>query len=244
MVAIVAALFDEVSELVNRLVIDKSSQPTHYRGKIGGVEVALLLVRPGFRKKKEFRRFMMSAPFERLINIGFAGALKPSLQLAEICPISKVIPQESLSAKTKGPPLLLGIPGAPESGFCIVEASKPVFSFDDKEELHLRSRADLVDMESAELLRQLALLKKEGLTLQPEIIKIVGDAMADEKFLEKEELMRPFFSTFGWSNQLKIALKTGPAFFPLYFRKRKLQRTLYSALLEVLLRTPPQETIR
>jgi len=232
MVAVVAALFDETWELIRRLEIDKSSPVTHYRGKISGVEIALLLVKPGFRKKKEFLRWLQSGRFERLINIGLAGALRNDLSLGHVCPIGRVSHGKHLFE------LPQSHQRAPEGAFHVIQTDSPVFSYDEKEDLRLRSGADLVDMESGTLLELTTRPDQNKDELQPEIIKIIGDAMGDERFLGREQAFRGWFSTFGWRHKLKIAREVGLSFFPLYFRKRKLQRIIFSALLNALAHPP------
>lgn len=212
MFGVVAALFDEVYEVISQLEPSREGGTPHYVGTIAGRDVKLFLCRPGFQRKKEFANWVSSNHFEALINIGFAGALLPEFAIGDIC----------RAAPLRG--------DSTAEGLKIAKASRPIFGMDEKLDLHYKTGAQLVDMESHAIAD---FLKKSNIKVDVFFIKIVGDILGDESYLHREVDLRGYFSSFGFFRKLKIVLKAGPMnFLAMYRKKRFLQKRLNQALVD------------
>lgn len=225
MVGITAALYDEVFELVKGLRREKKDGIYHYHGFIGQSEVSLFLTGPGLKKNKgRLKKWLSLFNFSGIIQTGFCGALRHGYMAGDVCRMDEVFSLEPpgrffLAKDTLPEPAKDGIRQ------CLISVSEPVFKLEDREDLFLSQGAHLVDMESAELL---GIVKEQRPALMKNIrvIKIVGDVAGEEQLMNKEVKMRAYFTSRGFFKKLKIGFLSGPVFFKLYGRKRRLQKVL------------------
>jgi len=221
MVAITCALFDEVYEITRLLKQTKINGVPHYIGKIFDKDVSLFLTKPGLKKKGLLLRWLKLYKFDFVIHTGFAGALQPGFEIGQLCDIERVLHADytehfqvshTQNSKTKQH---------------IITANKPIITIDEKEDLAHSKNATFVDMELWNLYN---LFKENNINTPIVPIKIIGDLVAEDDFLEKEIIFRPYFSSWSWKTKLKILFSLRTHFIPLYKRKRFLQKTLLSCL--------------
>jgi nucleoside phosphorylase len=218
MTGITCALFDEAWELIRRLDPVKKNGVHCFQGTLARKEVSLFLTRPGLKKNSNnFIKWIEGNSFSNIIFSGFCGALSSNYAVGDICTISDVF---SISSDNS-----FKITG--KSLHKIITVNEPVLDMSTRDELQLKYHMDLVDMESAVICD---IMKKAFPTIPFKIVKIVGDVPGEDDLMKHEIAMRAYFSTFGFRNKLKIALKTGLPFFSLYKRKRLLQKTLKTAI--------------
>ncbi|RME91028.1 MAG: hypothetical protein D6767_05895, partial [Candidatus Hydrogenedentota bacterium] len=90
MVAIIIALFDEAYELVRTLSFQKKDGVYYYYGNLQNKKIAVFLCKPRVSSLNKVRRFLSLYPYEAIVNIGFAGSLKPYLQQKEVYSIYRI----------------------------------------------------------------------------------------------------------------------------------------------------------
>lgn len=235
MVGIVIALYDEALPILKRLSFVNENGIRHYRGRLARKEVAVFLCKPGVASLSKVRRFLSLYDYEYFLNIGYAGALKPGLQVGDVLvphTFKKVgLKQNELKPIASGFEQY-GI-GEKGRGCVIVSADKPVF--DSAEKAQLALDADIVDMESYKLAKIFHEQSVPSL-----IVKIIGDSL-DDSFLESETHFRNFFSTKNPKEKFRIWLHTGVfSAFKVYSRKKKLQKILLRTTKSVLQKTIPR----
>ena len=221
MTAIICALYDEAFELLKTLYPAKANGIRYYIGVIKDTPVSLYLSRPGLPNREKIRRFLRLYDFHTCINIGFAGALKNNLEVGQLLKVSEV--QDFCKNKIK----------INKTGVKLTSVNHPVVEVSEKNDLHLLTGSDIVDMEAYRLIELLR--EPEFATIEAQVLKIVGDRLSDRDYLEKEEYMRSYFKSRSIIEKLKIIFNTGVAdFFILYRRKKKLQKKLKSSLFHIL----------
>ncbi len=228
MIGIVAALHEEVYEVISPLSFTKTEGIYHYTGDLFGKKVSLYLCGAGLKRKNKFIRWYTQFHFDYLINIGFAGALRSGYKAGDVLVISRV-KQDGNKRVYDLPPILNYYVN------CDISSSKePIFSLEDKEELYYKTNCELVDMESYPLMEILTSVKggKNKIDLKKLILlKIVGDAAEDALHLKEEVLMRSFFKRKHLLQKLSILKRMKIAnFWFLYKRKRSLQKALSKEL--------------
>jgi len=232
MVAITCALYDEAYEVIRLLKKTKIDGVPHYVGKLLDEDISLFLTKPGFKKKSQFRRWLKLYDFDFIIHTGFAGALKPHFAVGELCHIHTI----SHSNQNKE----FQTPDTKNNSITthkIVTAKKPVITINEKEDLAHKENASFVDMELWNLFN---FVKSENIITPILPVKIIGDLVGEDEFLEKEIIFRPYFSSRNWKIKLQIIFTLGLGFIPLYKRKRFLQKTLLARLKDKLTQTNPK----
>ncbi|MDH5720140.1 MAG: hypothetical protein OEZ13_05880 [Spirochaetia bacterium] len=228
MVGIVAALYDEVYSIVHLLKYTKIEGIPQYTGKINGISVSLYLTKPGLQKISKFQKWQTQHSFRSFINAGFAGALTDNFKHGDAVIAKKVISNktEKFYLKTEKLDKIF----KPKT---LYTTDKPVFSFEDKEDIYYLSKADIVDMEAHKILKASDDIGTK--TDKWHILKIIGDLPGDETFLEKEVSFRDFFTSKSFSKKLNIIKNTGlKTSWLLYKRKKFLQETLYNSLFKLI----------
>lgn len=221
MLGITCALYDEAVEIIKLLHREKSGSVYHYTGTLQGIPVSLFLTGPGLKKNSaKLPGWLNELKITSLIQTGYCGALKTRYRPGDICRIGKV--------STPGNSRIFEMT-AKLHDHEILTVDHPVITLEDRDDLMIKSNADLVDMEAWKICNLVA-KAKPGIKMT--IIKIVGDVPGEETLLKNEINMRSFFRERNMLPRLKIALKTGFPFFELYARKRMLQKTLKAAILD------------
>jgi len=228
MVAVIAALYDEVFLLLRELKYTKIDGIPQYTGKINDVSVALYLCKPAAPKIAKLQKFMKQHPFRFYVNAGFAGSLVTKFEYGDPVFAKKVgsFQKENFFLKPEKMKNLF-------EAHNLVTVNQPVFSLEEKEDTYFLSKAEIVDMEAHRLLKASSDI---GIKLDKwRILKIIGDMPGDEYFLQKEVAFRDFFSSHGFFKKLKIVRNTGirTSWF-LYKRKKFLQKKLYDSLFKIL----------
>lgn len=227
MIGIVAALFDEVYEIIPHLQYKKENGYGKYYGEISGKPVSLLLVSPGIKKKSKFIRWIKNHHFDCIILTGFAGALRPGFQLGDIVQPNRII-------QNKKNPVHLFSENT-TSSLTLYTSSMPILDTEEKEHIHLTFDADIVDMEGYIFYD---LIQRSGYSQNIKIIKIIGDRFGDENLMKKEIYFRKFFLQDinfmnNIRNKMNIISETGLfSSIQLYKHKRFLQKQLLHILKE------------
>ena len=219
MTGIIIALYEEFLPLKYELSFYRVDGVGQYNGFLAGKPVSVCLCGAGLRHRKKLSKWLEQYRFSHIVNIGFAGALSKSLKLGQECVVKTILQKQ-------GRPLDLSV----EEGELLITVDKPVFSYDEKEDIFLSEKAVLVDMEAYKIAEVISMSKKTDLSFFF-VLKIVGDIPGDALYLRKEASFRPFFTRRSMFDRLKIILKTGlkNSLF-LYQRKKFLQRRLYETL--------------
>ena len=214
MIGLIIALYEEAEKIIRQLDFQRIDGVAQYNGFLKGCHVSLHLSGPGVQRRTHIFKWLRQHRFESIINIGYAGALTSGFEAGEICKVS-----ELNRVGEKKIPLNL------KKGFGLVTTDRPVFSYDNKEELFLETNAKLVDMEAYKIAEIIS--EEEGGLSKLEIVKIVGDLPGDALYLRNEELFRGFFSSRSYTKKIRVILKTGLSHsWFLYNRKKKLQNIL------------------
>lgn len=243
MVAVVAALYDEAYLLLKELSYDNTYGVRQYRGLYKGVQLHVYLMRPGIKGINKLIKFCQHQPFSSVVNVGFAGALTKENRIGEIKKVDYVIdfstmkksesrfayhfnsntteyftkiPEESITAKKT----------------ILLTAPYPVFDSLEKEDIHLRTAADLVDMEGYKLAQ---IFETHKIRAPLTLIKITGDSFDDHSYLKQEQQFQSFFSSRSFFTRIKIIFKTGLLnSISIYKRKRLLQKQFLKAVNDYL----------
>ena len=223
MLGITCALYDEAAGLLKLLHRQKTGSIYHYSGFLKGLPVSLFLTKPGLHKNKSnFIKWLDVMQITTLLQTGYCGALTNRYRPGDVCRISRVSGADKMQRAHEFP--------ASEIHH-LLTVDHPILTIDEREDIIYEHNADLIDMEAWHIYE---LLKIKFPAIRTEVIKIVGDVPGEELLMRNEIHMRSFFKERRMKNRAKIAFKTGWPFFELYFRKRMLQKTLKTVILDYI----------
>lgn len=231
MVGIAIPLYDEAYELLKDLQFEKQKGFRHYCGEVLGTPVSLFLTKPKLTASSSLRAWLHYHNFSVVSLSGFCGALTSKHKLGQSFVMNKIscqLEQTTFSALT------------PQnfSKAHIHCMSHVVSSLEDKEDIHLNTQADLVDMESWRFLKLFYHWQKEkksNTNCQAVVMKIVGDQYDGEKWLNREVYFRTFFREKKIFPKLKIVFKTGVfSSIRIYRSKRFLQKQLKKEIYKLI----------
>jgi len=223
MLGITCALYDEAVELIPLLKRQKTGSVYHYTGMIENTEVSLFLTGPGLKKNKnKLQNWLHQHQITTLLQTGYCGALNHRYQPGDVCQIGKVSSIESTEEFKMT---------SPDENHDLLTVGHPIFTMEERDDILLKHKADLIDMEAWHICN---LLKNHFSDVKTSVIKIVGDVPGEELLMEHEVKMRAYFKEFRFLYRIQIAVKTGWPFFELYKRKRMLQKSLKSAVIKFI----------
>ena len=223
MTGIIIALYEEFLPLKHSLSFRRINGVGQYNGFLFDKPVSVYLCGPNLKHRSKMLKWFEQHRFSRILNIGFAGALRPGLELGQACKIKMIL-------QKKNNPFRICI----EKGEYLITVENPVFSYDEKEDLFLSEKAGLVDMEAYKIAETISMTEHVKLP-SFSVLKIVGDLYGDAFYLKKEAPFRSFFTRRRIFEKLKIILATGlqNSWF-LYQRKKFLQKRLLETVQEFL----------
>jgi len=134
----------------------------HFRTKLAGRETAIYLTRPGIPAKEQMRRFLRLYQFEAIISTGTAASLTAEFKHLDIVEVTDMVR--------------------------VATVSHLVTRDSDKAEIHSRTKAALLDMETETI--QAIFSESEFRALKLCILRLVDDLPGEENYLEKEKLLR------------------------------------------------------
>ncbi len=222
MTGLLVALYEEAELIIRELSFHRVHSIAQYNGFVKGRPVSLHLCGPGIQKKSHIFKWLKQHKFERIVNIGYAGALVPGFSIGELCQVSRLsmLSEEDIVLNKK-------------SGEYMVTTNEVIFSYDEKKKLFLRTQAKLVDMEGYSLAR---ILIEAGFALSKlEVFKLIGDLAGDAPYLYKEVKFRNFFTSKRlWQTTAKVASTGLFDSWLLYRRKKFLQKKLFNHILKYM----------
>ncbi|MDH4261497.1 MAG: hypothetical protein OEV78_00470 [Spirochaetia bacterium] len=236
MLGITCALYDEAFELIKISKRQKNNSISYYSGTHKGIPFSLFLTKPGLRKNtNQFMKWLKINHITELLQTGFCGALSNLYRPGDVCQIKHVLSINKITEYNQ--------PSAQyhftnddhyikdDKSHSLLTVNYPVLTIDERDSINDKYTADFIDMEAWHICN---LLNDNFPEVKSKIIKIVGDVPGEEPLMRNEIQMRTFFTEHSFKNRVKISLKTGISFFELYYRKRMLQKTLKTAVLNYM----------
>ncbi len=157
MLAVVLAMSEELKEIRRHMIVEnteKSDDVLIYRGRYHGKSLLLVKTGVGKQKAQVASRYLLNHyPVTAMLSTGFAGALKPELEIGDVIIYSSILCSEGLSTEPYSPdPKLFSMAQACKTVDIRcgtgVTGLNLVASEWEKRKLAEDMSADVVDMES------------------------------------------------------------------------------------------------
>lgn len=215
MILVVAALYDELHEILKRAEFVREGNFRYYRFQ----EFLFFLIGPGLRRKKKLLDFIEYAEVQTVVLTGFCGSLHSDLSVGEFVQVSQAGEEGSR---------FLSVPTLESLNFKtgkVFSVKRIVYSDSEREALR-KTGADCVDLESYAATRLFS-----DISIKFHILKIVGDAPGDEQYLRQEEALRNFSRERSLIAKMQTLFRAGLwSSLKVLRRKRRLQKKLAEAV--------------